>query len=70
MRTLETIEQDINRCKAQIAHTYNSEKLSPQEAFTLRQGYQKQLQNLQNEFNKTRSWLNIEVIDPRIVKNF
>lgn len=68
MRTVKQIDQDIEQCKAQIAATYSPIFLNQEDAIISREGFQKQLQLLEKEKAETQSMLNIEVINPRLVR--
>lgn len=67
MRKLETIDKDLERCKAQIAATYEVKNPNAESTLITRQGFQKQLQKLTDEREQTIAIRNIETIDPRVV---
>lgn len=67
MRQIATIESDIERCKTQIASTYNNDNALNEDALIVREGFQQQLQNLENELEQAKYIRSIRVVDPRTV---
>lgn len=66
MRTLKTIDKDIQRCKNQIAATYQNQTPQNSEDMTItREGFQLQLKKLENE--RQQAINKIEVVEARIV---
>lgn len=68
MRQLAEIEKDIERCKAQIASTFEDENYSIEARLLTREGFQLQLRKLNDELVKHQNLKNIEVINPRLVR--
>lgn len=68
MRKLSIIEKEIEQCQAQIAATYTNDNYSTEDAKITREGFQTQLQKLTAERKKTQSMINMEVINPRLVR--
>jgi len=68
MRTIATIEKDINRCKAQIAATYNPDFANSKDSQITREGFQKQLKILNDEHKQSIFTRNITVVDSEIIK--
>lgn len=68
MRKLITIDQDIERCKEQIATVYDQDNFGDPESLITQEGFRIQLHKLIDERNKTQSLLNIEIINPRLLR--
>lgn len=64
MRKLKYVYADIDRCKAQIAATFDNPNMK--DATIVREGYQKQLTKLEAE--KEQALSNLKVINPRLVR--
>lgn len=66
-RSLKEINEEIYRCKAQIALTYENETPQNSEEMNItREGFQKQLSKLQDEHD--HHVRQIEVINPRVMQ--
>ena len=67
MRSLDTINKAIAQCQKQIAATYNNDNYAAEDAAITREGFQKQLEKLNQEHSETQRLLNLKVINPRLV---
>ena len=67
MRSLESINKDIERCENQIAASYEHGEPISEEMQTVIEGFQQQLDKLKNELSDAKRIRNITVVNPRIV---
>lgn len=66
MRKLNVIEQDITRCQAQLAATFNTAIFNKEDAVITREGLSIQYNNLIKE--KDQAIKQIHVIDPQTIE--